>query len=163
MAAVFNFLGVFFMTFVNATVAMTIKNMVNFNGTGDATIALCAALFAIIIWAVAAWYFGIPSSSSHAIIGGLVGAGISAFGPDAVNWSGFGKILAVLLSSPVIGFAVGWLVMILLFWLFRESDSSRVFGQYCLIRTARGRARTTSPIAPKSTIKSFSGASAAGS
>ena len=60
MSAVFNLLGTFVMTLVNTTVAMTIKNMVNFDGnTGDATVALCAALFAIIIWAVAAWYFGI--------------------------------------------------------------------------------------------------------
>ena len=81
MAAVFNFLGVLFMTIINATVAMTIKNMVNFEGhPGDATMALCAALFAIIVWAVAAWYFGIPTSESHALIAGLSGAAIALQG-----------------------------------------------------------------------------------
>lgn len=61
MSAVFNFLGVFVMTLLNSTVAMTIKNMVDFNGNSkEATTALCAALFAIIVWATLAWYFGIP-------------------------------------------------------------------------------------------------------
>ena len=63
MAAVFNFLGVFCMTMLNATVAETIYNMVDFgNHAGDALIGLCAALFAIVLWATAAWWFGIPTS-----------------------------------------------------------------------------------------------------
>ena len=67
MAAVFNFFGVFVMTAVNATVAMTIYNMVDFGGdTHEAFVALCAALVAIVIWATTAWIFGIPTSESHA-------------------------------------------------------------------------------------------------
>lgn len=81
MSAVCNFLGVLVMSLVNATVAMTIKNMVNFNGDNQkALIALCAAMFAIVVWAVAAWYFGIPTSESHALIAGLSGAAISLQG-----------------------------------------------------------------------------------
>ena len=69
------------MTMVNATVAITISNMVNFAGHNDvALIALCAALFAIVIWAVAAWYFGIPTSESHALIAGISGAAIALQG-----------------------------------------------------------------------------------
>lgn len=78
MSAVCNFLGVLVMSLVNTTVAMTIKNMVNFNGDNKmALIALCAAMFAIVVWAVAAWYFGIPTSESHALIAGLSGAATS--------------------------------------------------------------------------------------
>ena len=75
MAAVFNFLGVLVMTLINSKVAMTIYNMVDFGGnTHEATVALCAALFAIVVWATAAWAFGIPTSESHALIAGLSGA-----------------------------------------------------------------------------------------
>ena len=75
MAAVFNFLGVFVMTLVNASVATTIYNMVDFGGNpDDALVALCASLFAIVVWATAAWWFGIPTSESHALIAGISGA-----------------------------------------------------------------------------------------
>ena len=68
MAACFNFLGVLFMTMVNATVAQTIYNMVDFGGnTKDAVIALCAALFAIVLWATAAWAFGITNKREPCI------------------------------------------------------------------------------------------------
>ena len=78
LAAVFNFLGVSVMTLLNSSVAMTIKDMVNFQGNNeDALVALCAALVAIVVWAVAAWYFGIPTSESHALIAGLSGAAIA--------------------------------------------------------------------------------------
>ena len=78
MAAVFNFLGVLVMTMVNASVAATIYNMVDFGGnTADALTALCAALVAIVAWATAAWWFGIPTSESHALIAGLSGAAIA--------------------------------------------------------------------------------------
>ena len=81
MAAVFNFLGVLVMTMINSNVAMTIYNMVDFGtNTGDATIALCAALFAIVLWATVAWKFGIPTSESHALIAGLSGAAIALHG-----------------------------------------------------------------------------------
>ena len=81
MAAVFNFLGVTVMTLFNATVATTIYNMVDFSGdTHNALIALCAAMFAIVVWATAAWVFGIPTSESHALIAGLSGAAIALQG-----------------------------------------------------------------------------------
>ena len=78
MAAVFNFLGVLIMTTVNASVAFTIYNMVDFGGDSKlALIALCAAMAAIVIWATAAWYFGIPTSESHALIAGISGAAVA--------------------------------------------------------------------------------------
>ena len=81
MAAVFNFLGVLTMTFINATVAETIYNMVDFGGDSHyALIALCAAMVAIVAWATIAWVFGIPTSESHALIAGISGAAIALQG-----------------------------------------------------------------------------------
>lgn len=78
MAAVFNFLGVFVMTILNSMVAETIYKMVDFGGNvHEAMITLCAALFAITLWATAAWWFGIPTSESHALIAGISGAAIA--------------------------------------------------------------------------------------
>ena len=78
MAAVCDFLGVLIMTLFSNAVAQTIYNMVDFGANShDAVIALCAALFAIVSWSVLAWYFGIPTSESHALIAGLSGAAIA--------------------------------------------------------------------------------------
>ncbi len=110
MAAFFNFLGVLVMTMINSSVAMTIKDMVNFKGnTDDALLALCAALFAIIIWAVAAWYFGIPTSESHALIAGLSGAAIALHnGFSGINGSEWIKVIYGLALSTFLGFAMGF-------------------------------------------------------
>lgn len=111
MAAVFNFLGVLVMTLINKTVAETIYKMVDFRGdTHEALVALCAALFAIVIWAVAAWYFGIPTSESHALIAGLSGAAIALQGGiGGINGGEWVKVLYGLALSTVMGFAFGWI------------------------------------------------------
>jgi len=111
MAAVFNFLGVFVMTSVNASVAMTIYNMVDFGSdTRSALIALCAAMTAIVIWATAAWYFGIPTSESHALIAGLSGAAIALQnGLGGISLTEWGKVLWGLVLSTVLGFGMGFL------------------------------------------------------
>ena len=113
MAAVFNFLGVFFMTMVNASVAATIYNMVDFGGdSGEALVALCAALFAIVVWAVAAWWFGIPTSESHALIAGITGAAIALHnGLGGVNGGEWIKVVYGLGLSTVLGFGMGWVVV----------------------------------------------------
>ena len=81
MAAIFNFLGVFIMTQLNASVASTISNMVDFGGdTSAALIALCAALFSIVVYSVGASLLGIPTSESHSLIAGLSGAAIAIQG-----------------------------------------------------------------------------------
>jgi PiT family inorganic phosphate transporter len=130
MAAVFNFLGVLFMTLINSTVAMTIKNMVNFEGsTHDATIALCAALFAIILWAVAAWYFGIPTSESHALIAGLSGAAIAMHNSlDGINGAEWVKVLYGLLLSTFLGFLTGFLFTRLTEFCCRRADRRQTVG-----------------------------------
>jgi len=103
MAAVFNFLGVFFMTMVNSTVAQTIYKMVDFRGDQhDALVALCAALFSIVIWATTAWWFGIPTSESHALIAGISGAAIALQGGiSGINPNEWVKVLYGLGLSTV--------------------------------------------------------------
>jgi PiT family inorganic phosphate transporter len=110
MSAVFNFFGVLVMTLLNAKVAVTTINMVNFNGnSADAMIALCAALVAIIIWATAAWYFGIPTSESHALIAGLSGAAIALHGGMAgINGGEWVKVLYGLGMSTGLGLLMGF-------------------------------------------------------
>lgn len=112
MAAVFNFLGVFVMTMMNATVAETITKMVDF-GTdpNQAIIALSAALFAIVLWATIAWIFGIPTSESHALIAGLTGSAIALHGSFAgVNGNEWIKVVYGIGISVALGFGLGWLV-----------------------------------------------------
>lgn len=113
MAAVFNFFGVFVMTLVNKRVAQTVYNMVDFGGNpDDALTALCAALFAIVVWATAAWYFGIPTSESHALIAGLSGAAIALQGGlGGINGSEWVKVLYGLVLSSGLGFFAGWAVV----------------------------------------------------
>ena len=112
MAAICNFFGVLVMTMFNSKVAMTIKNMVNFNGNNqDAMIALCAAMAAIVIWAVGAWYFGIPTSESHALIAGLTGAAIALQGGmDGVNGAEWLKVIYGLVLSTIGGFVLGFVI-----------------------------------------------------
>jgi len=91
---------------------------------------LICALIGAIFWNLFTWYFGIPSSSSHALIGGLVGSVIGAVGTEKVLWDGFVKILAGLLTSPVIGLVAGSLVMTVLFWVFRQASPAKTNNQF---------------------------------
>jgi PiT family inorganic phosphate transporter len=124
MAAVFNFLGVLIMTMINSKVAMTIYNMVDFGGnTNDATIALCAALFAIVLWATAAWKFGIPTSESHALIAGLSGAAIALHGSfSGINPYEWIKVIYGLLLSTFLGFVSGYVFAKIIEFIFKRVD-----------------------------------------
>ena len=132
MAAVLNFLGVLIMTLINSKIVKTIFNMVDFAGsTNDAVIALCAALVAIVLWAVAAWKFGIPTSESHALIAGLSGAAIALQGSLAgINWSEWVKVLYGLALSTVLGFAMGFLMTKLTVLIFRNADRRKTAGVF---------------------------------
>lgn len=124
MAALFNFLGILVMTMFNKTVAETIYNMVDFGDNAhDALVALCAAMVAIVLWAVAAWLFGIPTSESHALIAGLTGAAIAMHGGlSGVNGGEWVKVLYGLLLSTFLGFGMGFVVVKFLEFLFRKAD-----------------------------------------
>ncbi len=124
MAAVFNFFGVLVMTMVNASVATTIYNMVDFGTDSEAAlIALCAAMAAIVIWATAAWYFGIPTSESHALIAGITGAAIAVQngfgGLRAEEWI---KVLVGIVLSTLLGFGLGFLTAKLTTLIFRDRN-----------------------------------------
>lgn len=112
MAAVFNFLGVFVMTKISNKVAVTITSMVNFGDNSGRTIiiVLCAAMFAIVIWATLAWVFGIPTSESHALIAGLTGGTMALNGLGAIVWDQWLKVVYGIVISIVLGFGLAWLI-----------------------------------------------------
>ena len=76
-----------------------------------------AALMGAIMWNLITWYFGLPSSSSHALIGGLVGAGVAAAGFPAIEWSGLGKTVFAIVLSPATGFVLALLLILIVSWL----------------------------------------------
>ena len=130
MAAIFNFLGILVMTSINKTVAQTIYNMVDFgDNSREALVALCAAMVAIVVWAVAAWKFGIPTSESHALIAGLTGAAIAMHGGlGGVNGSEWIKVLYGLALSTFLGFGMGYGTVNLVELIFRRVDRRKTTG-----------------------------------
>jgi PiT family inorganic phosphate transporter len=117
MAAAFNFIG----AFAGTAVAKTIGSGLVDEQTTTQTVVM-AALIGAITWNLITWYFAIPSSSSHALIGGLIGATIVAAGVGALNTQGIvNKVLIPMVSSPLIGFAVAFGLMLTLYWTFRNA------------------------------------------
>ncbi len=130
MSAAFNFLGVLIMTRINASVASTISNMVDFGSdTTTALLALSAALFSIVVYSTAASYFGIPTSESHSLIAGLTGAAIATQeGLAAVNGAEWVKVLYGLVLSLLLGFIAGYAVCRVVAFLFRNLDRRKANG-----------------------------------
>lgn len=124
MAAIFNFLGVLIMTSVNSSVAFTIYNMVDFGGDSKlALIALCAAMAAIVIWATAAWYFGIPTSESHALIAGISGAAVAIQNSfSGINPKEWVKVLYGIVLSTLLGFVLGFVSSRLTVLIFKNRN-----------------------------------------
>jgi PiT family inorganic phosphate transporter len=117
MATAFNFIG----AFAGTAVARTIGSGLVEESTST-TGVVAAALIGAIAWNLYTWYYGLPSSSSHALIGGLFGATLIAAGPGAFKPQGiFDKVLFPMISSPVIGFFIALTLIVLLFWLFRRA------------------------------------------
>lgn len=122
MSAVLNFVGAMVSTGVAKTIGgeiVTSPQMV------DSTV-LIAALTAAILWNLFTWKIGMPSSSSHALIGGVLGAVIISYGTGAIHTEGVLMIVAGLIGSPIIAICSGYIVMTLLFMLFRNVGKSRV-------------------------------------
>lgn len=127
MAAIFNFLGVLVMTMFNKAVAYTIYNMVDFGSNYEhALVALCAALFAIVLWATAAWAFGIPTSESHALIAGVTGAAISLQGGKGINGGEWIKVIYGLVLSSIIGFVLGFCITRLTVFICKSMDRTKI-------------------------------------
>ena len=127
MAAVFNFLGVFIMSIVNSTVAQTITKMVDFGtNSHEAIVALSAALFAIVLWAILAWVFGIPTSESHALIAGLTGGAIALHGGlQGVNGAEWVKVIYGLVISVFLGFFLGFIICRIVVMIFRNVQRNK--------------------------------------
>jgi inorganic phosphate transporter, PiT family len=121
MAASFNFLGAFLSTAVAKTIG---KGIVDPSLVTNGIVA--AALLAAIFWNLVTWYYGIPSSSSHALIGGIIGATIAYHGFQKLNGEGVWKIIKSLLVSPIAGFFGGLIIMIAIMWIFNKRPASKV-------------------------------------
>ncbi|MNK12661.1 Low-affinity inorganic phosphate transporter 1 [compost metagenome] len=122
MAASFNFIAI-------GVFHLKVASMIG-KGTIDPIVidhyVVFGALVGAIVWNVVTWYFGLPSSSSHALIGGLVGAAVAKAGTDALIASGLIKIIAFIVLSPLLGFLFGSLMMVLVSWLFVRSTPRNV-------------------------------------
>ena len=121
-AGVLNIAGAFLGTHVASTIG---KGIVATDSVTQGVI-LCALLSAI-IWNLITWYYGIPSSSSHALIGGLMGAAISKAGYHVVHFDGVTKkVLMPMITSPLIGFAIGFLCMVTILWVCSRANPNVV-------------------------------------
>jgi PiT family inorganic phosphate transporter len=122
MAALFNVLAFFIFSL---SVAKTIGK-----GTIEPEIidhyVIFGALVGALFWNLVTWYFGIPSSSSHALIGGLIGAAVAKSGTDSLISGGLIKIISFIVLSPLIGFILGSLMMLLVSWVFVKSTPGKV-------------------------------------
>ena len=122
-AAFFNFIAVF--VFHNLHVAATVGKGIVQASAVDVHV-IFGALVGAIAWSVITWYYGIPSSSSHALIGGLVGSVLCKSGWQALVWGGIGKTVLFIVVSPVLGFILGSVSMLVVAWLFRRTHPGRV-------------------------------------
>jgi len=121
LAAVFNLLG----SLVSTKVADTVGSIIEAPKTNEGLVVVFAAVVGAIAWNLITWYFGLPSSSSHALIGGLVGAAIAS--SATVKWHVIvKKVVIPMVLSPLVGFALALVVMVALLWIFRRRNPSHV-------------------------------------
>jgi len=128
-AAFFNFLAAFGF---GVAVANTIANIVELNVVAAVVIPyiILAALAGAISWNLITWFFGLPTSSSHALIGGLAGAGISAAGLAAIKWATVGQVALFMVLSPLIGLTCGFLFMAAILWITRKASKPTAEGHF---------------------------------
>lgn len=121
-AAFFNFVAIFIF---HLSVAATVGKGIVQPGVVD-THVVFGSLVGAITWNIVTWYYGIPSSSSHALIGGIVGAVIAKAGIGALIGAGVFKTVAFIFVSPLLGFLLGSMMMVLVAWVCRRATPSRV-------------------------------------
>jgi inorganic phosphate transporter, PiT family len=121
-AAFFNFAA---FLFLGLHVANTIGKGIVDVGIIDPNI-IFATLVGACLWDIITWYFGLPTSSSHALIGGMVGAALVKTGPDALVWKGIVKTITFIFVSPAVGLCLGLLIGIAVYWAFRKSTPRNV-------------------------------------
>lgn len=126
MAAVLNFAGAMYSTGVAKTIGADIVKSAQHV---DEHIII-AALIGAVLWNILTWWLALPSSSSHALVGGIIGAVLVSVGPDGLNFYGIGKIVLSLILSPLIAIVTGCCVMTLLFQVFGRFSPSAVNGKF---------------------------------
>ena len=131
LAASMNFIGALTFTGVAKTIT---KDIVDPFTLQNGSIVILAALIAAIFWNLLTWYYGIPSSSSHAIIGSIAGAAIAAAGFNALNYSGFLKIIQALIFSPIIAFVVGYIVYSILKIVFKNNSLTKTNRSFRIVQ-----------------------------
>lgn len=119
MAAIMNFLGAIISTGVAETIA---KEVVDLEKISNGSTVMIAALITSIIWNLITWYLGIPSSSSHALIGSLAGAALADAGASAIEFHGLAKIISSLITSPLIALSVGYIMYSLFKQIFKQAN-----------------------------------------
>ncbi len=124
LASICEFIGPFL--FGTAVAHMIGKNIIDTSAFDPGTLnisvlLIIAALMGAIVWNLITWFWGLPSSSSHALIGGMVGAVLVAYGPDKILWNGLLYVLGSLVLSPLLGLWVGWLFLKITFRATREA------------------------------------------
>jgi PiT family inorganic phosphate transporter len=138
MAAVMNFAGALLGTEVAETIATSIVDLSDASSHQALVVVLCALVGAI-VWNLITWWFGLPSSSTHALIGGLVGAGLAGglviYGSAIVD-----KVVLPMIFSPLIGFGLAFLVMVGLLWIVRNASPSRTTRRFRLAQTVSAAA-----------------------
>lgn len=121
LAGLLNFVGAFLSTAVAKTIG---KGIVDPKLVTNGIVA--AALIGAIVWNLLTWWYGIPSSSSHALIGGIIGSVIAYHGTSELNSEGILKIVKALVISPIAGIVIGFTLMIAIYWMFHRSPAGKV-------------------------------------
>jgi inorganic phosphate transporter, PiT family len=130
LAAGMNFAG----AFLGQEVATTVSDVVDPPDGSSGLVVVIAGLLGAITWNLVTWYFGLPSSSSHALIGGLVGAALAS--GSAIHWTAIkNKVLIPMVASPLVGFVVAFLVMLAIMWIFRRRNPGRINRGFKLAQT----------------------------
>lgn len=121
MAAALNLVGAMISTKVAATIGQGIIEANDIN-----QVVILAGLSGAIVWSIITWHFAMPSSSTHALIGGLMGASVAHIGFSSLHWVSIKKIILSLVLSPIIGIVVGFWLMIALLWMFRNFSPEKL-------------------------------------
>jgi len=123
-AAFFNFIAMFVFA---PKVANTIAKIVAIDSIDPAFVyVVLSALLGAILWDLITWWLGLPTSSSHALIGGLVGAGMAHKGVDVINWHKLVETATFIPVAPLIGFGLGFLLMVIVYWIFKKWSPKKV-------------------------------------
>ena len=135
MAAVMNFIG----AFLGQEVADTVGKVITPPAGDHGLVIVMAGLFGAIAWNLVTWYFGLPSSSTHALIGGLVGAALAS--GSSVKWHVIvDKVVVPMLFSPLFGFAAAFVLMLAIMWIFRNRNAHRTQRGFRIAQTVSAAA-----------------------